>query len=1013
MPRTPPFELAAEGGPTLELSLMTLPPFGSVLTVRPEILDPRGLLDMVDLGLLTHRPRGLAGRAPSADVLRDPAAFFDITYPTAEIVEALRVLARRASAPESVPGTLLLTGRYGQGKSHVLLAAHHALNAPEVARAWASRWQLGALELPASPIVITRSFIQNADEPLWDMLLRQLTPAGGRKPKINDFPDGELIESLLGDRPIFLIMDELERWYDAQDDRSRSRNRNFLQALTEVSMRDGRLTVVTSVLGERQEPGDTIRRVRPLELSFRSAEDRQRVALFRLFSDRDSPAAHAAATQVADAYLTAYQSAGLTGLDGLHARMIACWPFTPEFFDILSKKVPNLGGFQNTRGTLRFLAHVVRATHGQRALVSSQCLPFSDNDVHSALQNLDTSGGEVVRRALGDNYDAVPASLPHRDELFSALVLYSIADPTHPGATLNELLLATLDPDENPLRLRDALAQLKERAFNLHERDERFVFLAVENPHARINAMAGSNLVTGQAVSDHIRDGIFQVWGGRDRTALYVRGDTEGAQRRLRELRSHRLRVLLSTASLSPKERLRLQNLDEERNLIILVEPQVHTSDGEVDYSMFSDEVFLHHARRYEACKLLLEGSPGEVSTKVYRQVRDDEANRLRRAISDRLGVAVAWRRAGATGADVDDSWYELIRLDTPTCAATLQMWRADLSGQPELERVLRERWESFRARTVTEVITWLDRTPGLPMVMDAGWVPSALRRLVAEGALGLIAPDGGPVSAKRATSLTDAELNACTLTDPSAQPPTPPSAEPIVHPRVFGQFDAAKLGVRLQWTYPPLPESGGEFSTLVQRYSSARSWERGKSYNIDANATQDTNRYSGPEAECLDHQQLNPGAWYHYYIFLVYNDGVSPPTYTLSQRLDIPVPKPEASPPGHIESSPCADPHKLLTHVEALVMSGKHMTSESVVRKVEVRVRSVSDAIVAEKLSGRLTERPGLKLEASADLTFVCRGSFNRQEVLAILRLLPKYSGAMYTAVLTLTEDPRPAGGA
>lgn len=283
---------------------MNLLPFGSVLTVRPEILDPRGLLDMVDVGLVSGvRVRGLAGKGPGSDIQQDPSAFFDITYPTFEIVETLRTLAQRAATPEAVPGTILLSGRYGHGKSHVLLAAHHALNAPEVASAWATRWGLASLSLPVNPIVITRSFIQHSTESLWDMLLKSLS-APGRKQKIGDYPDREFIESLLGDRPVFLIMDELERWYDAQDELNKSRNRNFIQALTEVSMRDGRLTVLTSILGERQEPGETVRRVRPLELSFRSAEDRQRVALFRLFSDRDSDAARKAADETADAYLS-------------------------------------------------------------------------------------------------------------------------------------------------------------------------------------------------------------------------------------------------------------------------------------------------------------------------------------------------------------------------------------------------------------------------------------------------------------------------------------------------------------------------------------------------------------------------------------------------------------------------------------------------------------------------------------------------------------------------------------
>lgn len=477
--------------------------------------------------------------------------------------------------------------------------------------------------------------------------------------------------------------------------------------------------------------------------------------------------------------LASWQAGGVRGIDGLRARMIDCWPFTPEFFDILTKKVPNQGGFQNIRGTLRFLAHVVRATHTRRPVVSSQDLPFHENDVHQALANLDTSGGEVVRRALGDNYEAVSKDLPHRDELFSTLVFYSVADPTHPGATLDELLLATLDPGENPLQIRDALAQMKQRAFNLHERDERFVFLAIENPHARINAMAGSQLVTSPAARQHISDTLEHCWGGKERTVLHTAGDLVGTQQHLRKIRARRPRIVLSTVTLLPKDRLQLQNLDEDRNLVLIVEPRVHTSPGDMGYSLLSDETLILHARRIEACKLLLEGRPVPETANVYRQVEADETGRLRKGVSERLGVAIAWHRAGATGAEVDDSWYEVCRLDTPTAEGLLEMWRTDRTGQPEIEHEIRAHWKDFRTHSVAELATWFDRTPGLPMPLEAGWVPTAVRKLAQDGVFGLVAADGAVIQPRRAVQLDDNALASCTLADAVPQVPEPP-AEPV-----------------------------------------------------------------------------------------------------------------------------------------------------------------------------------------------------------------------------------------
>ncbi len=983
-----------------------LPPFGDVLSVRADVLDPRSMLDMIDLGIVSAgRRRGLAHRGPGIETLQDPKAFFDITYPTAEIVDTLKTLSRRVSDPESVPGTILLSGRYGHGKSHVLLVAHHALNAPDVAAAWARKWNLGSLDFPENPIVITRSFIQHADEPLWDMLLSNLSPT--RKPKVGDFPDGERIGSLLGERRVFLIMDELERWYDAQDERDKSRNRNFLQALTEVSMRDDRLTVLTSVLGEKEEPAETIRRVRPLELSFRSAEDRQRVALFRLFANRDDPSVDLAASSVADAYVETYRAAGIRNIDGLRARMIACWPFTPEFLDILTKKVPNLGGFQNTRGTLRFLAHVVRHTYQRRPVVSSQDLPLNDDAIHQALSNLDTTGGEVIRRALGDNYEAVSENLPHRDELFSALAFYSIADPTHPGATLDEILLATLDPGENAIRIRDSLAQLKQRAFNLHERDERFVFLAVENPHARINAMAASQIVTRDAAKGHVLSALEACWNGKERTTVFTAPDWSSLQEGLRGLRNARPRIVLCTTVLSAEERLRVQNADERRNLVLIVEPSVRTSTGESRYNLLTNDALLQRGRRIEACKLLLEGRPVAATADVYRQVQQDETNRLRKAVVEQYGVAISWHRAGATGTEVDDSWYELCRLDTPTADALLAMWRSDLTGLPDIVVEIRNRWQEFRTRSVRELEAWFETTPGLPVPMESGWIAEAVKQLANEKILSLVQEDGSRLTAASLKTISDDALRACTLADPSVEPTAPPPPRPpLVHPRVSAQWDAGRKGVLVAWAFPPVPAEGGSFATLVQRYTSARNWEIGRNYPVDTGETHEANRYQGNEEAFLDTERLQQGEWYHYYVFLVYFDPAGDTTFTLSQRCDVGVPRVDPSLPGVLETSIHADVNKLVAEVERMVMSGQHMTSDSRVRKLELRIGGVRAPAVRSELAGGLSQAVGESLEATADLTFVTRGEYDRQAVLRLLRQAPRYEGASYAATLHLKTD-------
>ena len=169
--------------------------------------------------------------------------------------------------------------------------------------------------------------------------------------------------------------------------------------------------------------------------------------------------------------------------------------------------------------------------------------------------------------------------------------------------------------------------------------------------------MAGSQLVTREAVRTHIFDALDSIWGGKSRTVVFELPQWDEVAAGLKERRNQRPKIVLSTNSLSAKERLRLQNVHEDRNTVIIVEPRVRTSTGDTSYALLSDDSLIHHARRLEACKLLLGGKPAQDAREVYQTVRDDEAKRLRKATAERYGVTILWNRAGATQTqEVDES---------------------------------------------------------------------------------------------------------------------------------------------------------------------------------------------------------------------------------------------------------------------------------------------------------------------------------------------------------------------
>lgn len=978
---------------------MLLPPLGTVLKIRPEVLDAQGPLDLVDLALVSQRRnRGLARASAGMEALADPERFFDLTYPTEDIRQLLAVVSSRLADPGRVQGTVLLAGRYGLGKSHAMLAAHHALSSPLAAHAWAARWDLPDLRFPSGTKVLTRSFIQEQQQPLWEMLVQALGNAS--KARVGDFPDGEFIESLLGQHRVVLIMDELERWYDSQDDQTKSRNRNFLQALTEVSMRDPRLTVIASVLGERPEPADTIRRARPLELTFRSAEDRQRIVRFRLFDNGDDPSVRETAIRVTDRYLESYRAAHLPELDTLRVRMLATYPFTPEFMELLTRKIPNVSGFQNTRGLLRFLSHVVRHTHRDRPLISSQDIPLDESQMWPLLKAIDTSGGEVVRCALEDDRAHTSTAIPHRDPLISAILVYSLADPTHPGATVDELLQAVLDPGENANEIKDAINRLRELAPHLHLENGRYVFRGFENPNARINLLAESPDAD-NAAPGIIRDHILETWGAKEATLIHAQGDLKSTEAALQKMKAARPRWVLTTRTLAPAERLALQNLDPRRNLVALVEPRVRAES----FDLLADPELRLLARRIWACRTLTGSSPKPDAAKTYRETAKTDSDRLRHAIDERYGVYIAWHRQGATGSKLDDTWFETIPFEPFTAARLREVLVRDHTNPTAVADALRGLWTDYLNKPLATLGQHLETTPGMPMLLAETDLAEAARGLVKERVFALAAPDNRIFDATTVGQANSEALAATVLVPHPAE--APPPLRPPTHDDVRATWNEAEQRVDISWRYPA-PEHGWRMKTLIQRYTMPRHWKPETIVNLDVGETHDANRYRDDGTSASDGDGLARGTRYYYYVFLeLYRGGPNDaPEFILSERREVDVPH-EATPQQRdvILVPPQDSLQKLIAETEKRVLSGKLMKAEDRVRKIRIRIDHVSDE-PAQKRFEALSKRMGSTPEVQAAFDVTVRGELNRGQVLDALKTLPKIADARYSAELHLKVD-------
>jgi hypothetical protein len=364
----------------------------------------------------------------------------------------------------------------------------------------------------------------------------------------------------------------------------------------------------------------------------------------------------------------------------------------------------------------------------------------------------------------------------------------------------------------------------------------------------------------------------------------------------------------------------------------------------------------------------------------------------------------VSWNRAGASDAAVDDSWYELGRVDDFRADAFFKRLQQEHSGYPAVKARVKALWKTFKRKEAKLLIDHFDKTPGEPVPFEGGIVARALRELAREGVLALEDRSGKTYSHGEESALALADLPESVLVEATAPPPPPPEDLPV-HKRVAATYDSGRNAVVVSWVYPEKRRDDVTWKTLVQRYVNAQGWERGKEYPVDLDQTHETNRYIGGDETHADERNLTPGAWYHYYVFLVELRGNAEPKAVLSRSFDVHIPEKEEPERPDVLFIP-AKPrrYELLAEVEKRVMSPKYMSADSRVRKVELRLRGLQHHPAIEQLGAALRPRDGT-VETMADITFTMKAELSRQQVMDLVRKLPEVE-ALYEATLYLRLD-------
>ena len=317
--------------------------YSDYLIPRQEVISEDGIEGIIDLANI--------GDSTKKKLETRPSDFLELTYPTSDIRKVVENLHLRFQSSKSdVPGLFLFEGLKGSGKSHLLLLIYNLFNCPEYAVPWLEQNGLEFRPFQDSTVIVNK-FTDHSTYSIWDIIFSRLDYNFNKDkpvPSLDDFKEA------IGGKNIILIFDELEQGIKIIDDPAKkAQNLSFLQMISEFANRSKQVTIFSSIYSDREEPGSTLKRVPCLRVQFSNSQhhDRSNVILHRLF-ENSKDFDRSAISPVIQSYVQYWQKYSDIDQQEVSKAFGITYPFTPFLMDIILKKIPQRGGFQNVRGAL-------------------------------------------------------------------------------------------------------------------------------------------------------------------------------------------------------------------------------------------------------------------------------------------------------------------------------------------------------------------------------------------------------------------------------------------------------------------------------------------------------------------------------------------------------------------------------------------------------------------------------------------------------------------------------------
>jgi hypothetical protein len=737
----------------------------------------------------------LHGRAPLE--YRDPAHFFQQTYPTQGLVNLLATVAKRLA--EGVGDSVIqLQTPFGGGKTHALISLYHLFRHGMQYRDAALVCQsLERAGLDALPEVRIACFVGEDADPLkgktpWGALAEQL----GVYPLVQEHdlrrraPGRDLVLQMLGEQPTLILLDELVPYLVGAKD-FQDQVVVFCQQLTEAVGVAPRAALVATLPSSAPYGDEGERALHQLEQIFGrvqalytpvEGDEFFRVLRQRLMQEVVDPTE---LNRIVDAFIDLYKRSDVpeeARQGNYRERLRLAYPFHPLVIDTLVRRWSTFSTFQRTRGVLKFLASVLRDMY-ERQVNTPLILPAHLNLEHAPIrqelmrhitnqyagvisQDIAGAGANAVQidQQLGAEY----APMRIASGLATAIFFGSFSAGEQVGVTEPELRLASLRPNLLPAVIGDALHKLSQKLWFLHSEGGLYAFRLTPNLNKIL--LEKEEQVRAQELAERIREKVEACLGRETLQPLafpnYASDIPDTKELKL---------VVLAPEHLfgKPETQAFVQELLTRAG----DKPRVHRATC---FVLAPDANELELLQRRVKQLLALEAIQDDST--LMQSLSDEDKQTVINRISDIRSalpqlVLSAYRHL-AMWRENEVKWFDLGipttgKQETLSSRVLSHLRKEELLVDRVSPQLVRNKVVGADAsKPLAEVVDAFYKYPSLPMVVSPRVVLEAIQRGVQEGLFAV--QIGERVYFKEPVSLSEGEYGAVVRTDY-----TPPVAEP------------------------------------------------------------------------------------------------------------------------------------------------------------------------------------------------------------------------------------------